>query len=153
MTNDEWSSASFVIRHSSFPLSPPPNLWHLFAVRFPLLIAATAACALVGCASPQQKMANAIAKAEKQTAALNVRAKERRRMEAIENHEVNSERGAEILEYSPDKSFNPSAATAAAAHGVSTGKAHSKSYDADRQLRIDTYQSRAFYDSKTNQGA
>lgn len=74
-------------------------------------------------------------------------------MLAVENHEVNSERGAEILEYSPDKSFNPSGATAAAAHGVTTGKANSKSYYTDRQLRIDTYQSRQFYDSKTNQAS
>lgn len=74
-------------------------------------------------------------------------------MEAVENGDVNSKRGADILEYSPDKSFNPSAATAAAAHGVSTGKAHSKNYYTDRQMRIDTYQSHEFYDSKSNQAS
>lgn len=130
-----------------------PDLWHPYAVRFPLLIAATAACALVGCASPQEKAARAVAKAEKQQAIENSRSKERQRMLAVENHEANSMRGAEILEYSPDKSFNPSNATAAANHGVTTGKAGSKSYYSDRQLRIDTYQAREFYGSKTNQAS
>jgi hypothetical protein len=122
-------------------------------VRFPRLIAVCAAFALVGCASAQQKAAKAVANAEKQQAAENSRSKERRRMEAVENGDVNSARGAEILEYSPDKAFNPSMATAAAAHGVSTGKAQSKGFYSDRQLRVDTYQSRAFYDSKSNQAS
>jgi len=122
-------------------------------VRFPLLIAASAALALVACASPQEKMEKAAAKVEKQQSAENSRSRERRQMEAVENGDVNSKRGADILEYSPDKSFNPSTATAAAAHGVPTGKANSKGFYSGQQLRVDTYQSRDFYDSKPNQAS
>ncbi|HSI10985.1 MAG TPA: hypothetical protein VK961_03025 [Chthoniobacter sp.] len=122
-------------------------------MRFPLPIAFLAALALVGCATPEEKQAKLVAKAEKQRAALNTRASEQRRMLAIENHEVNSNRGAQILEYSPDKSFDPGRATAAASHGYSTNKASTKNFYSDKQMRLDTYQARAFYDAKPNQAA
>src|SRR5205085_12101232 len=74
-------------------------LWHLSRVPFPLPIAPFAVLALVGCVTPQQKQAKLVAKAEKQRVAQNTRASEQRRMLAIENREVNSNRGAQILEY------------------------------------------------------
>jgi len=43
-------------------------------VRFPLPIAVLAALALVGCATPEQKQAKLIAKAEKERVAQNSRA-------------------------------------------------------------------------------
>lgn len=122
-------------------------------MRFPLPIAAFAALALVGCATPQQKQAKLVAKAEKQRVAQNTRASEQRRMLAIENREVNSSRGAQILEYSPDQVFDPARATAAAAHGYGTNKASTKNFYSDRQMRLDTYQARDYYDAKPDQAA
>jgi hypothetical protein len=129
------------------------KVWHLCRVRFPLPVAAFVALALVGCATPQQKAAHAAAKAEKQRVVQNTRASEQRRMLAIENREVNSERGAQILEYSPDKSFDPTRATAAAAHNYKAGKASTKSFYSDRQVRLDEFQTRNFYDAKKNSAA
>lgn len=100
-----------------------------------------------------QKQAKLIAKAEKQRIAENSRSSEHRRMLAIENREVNSARGAQILEVNPDQTFNPAQATAAASHGVKTNKASAKSFYSDRQMRLDTYQARAYYDAKPDQAA
>jgi hypothetical protein len=122
-------------------------------VRFPLTIAAFAILALAGCATPQQKQARLVETAEKKRVAENTRSTEQRRMHDIENREVNSERGAQILDYTFDKSFDSNGATAAAAHGVSTNKAHTKDFYAGRPMRIDAYQTRDFYDSKTNRAA
>jgi hypothetical protein len=131
-----------------------PNLWHHCTVRFPLPIAALAALAFVGCATTQQKATRQAAKAEQKRIADNTRANEQRRMTDIENRQVNSARGAQILDYSPDQTFDVNHATSAAAHGVATtGKAHSKDFYSDRQMRIDAYQTRNFYDSKPNQAA
>ncbi len=117
-------------------------------MRFPLPIAVLAALALVGCATPEQKQAKLIAKAEKERVAQNSRASEQRRMLAIENREVNSSRGAQILEYSPDQVFDPGRATAAAAHGYKTNKASTKNFYSDKQMRLDTYKARDYYDAK-----
>jgi hypothetical protein len=122
-------------------------------VRFPLSIVALAALALVGCATPMEKQAKLVAKAEKQRVAQNTRANEQRRMLAIENREVNSDRGAQILEYSPDKAFDPNRVTAAAAHSYGAGKASTKNFYSDRQMRLDTYQARDYYDAKPDQAA
>lgn len=117
-------------------------------MRFPLPIAVLAALALVGCATPEQKQAKLIANAEKERVAQNSRASEQRRMLAIENREVNSSRGAQILEYSPDQVFDPGRATAAAAHGYKTTKASTKNFYSDKQMRLDTYKARDYYDAK-----
>jgi hypothetical protein len=122
-------------------------------VRFPLPIVALVALALVGCATPQQKQAKMAAKVEKQRLDQNTRANEQRRMLAIENREVNSLRGSQILEYSPDQTFDPNRATSAAAHGVSTKNASTKNFYSDRQMRLDTYQARDFYGAKSDQAA
>ena len=126
-------------------------MWHLSTVRFPLPVALCFALALVGCATPQEKLARQQKKAARQEAAANTRATEQRRMLAIENGEVNSGRGAEI--YMPDKTkvFDPSHATASAAHSYGTSQAHTKDFNTDRNIRLDTYQTRDFYGSKPNQ--
>ena len=117
-------------------------------MRFPLPIVVLTAFALVGCATPEQKQAKLMAKVEKQQAADDSRRIEQQRMLAIANHEANSERGAEVLQYNKNKSFDPNRATAAAAHGVSTKSASTKSFYSDRQMRLDTYQARDFYGAK-----
>jgi hypothetical protein len=119
-------------------------------VRSFLPVAAFAILALAGCATPQQKLARAQQKAERQE---NTRATEHRRMLAVENGEVSSSRGAEI--YVPDKTktFDPNKATAAAAHSYGTGKAQTKDFYSGKQVRMDTFQTRDFYDTKGNQAA
>jgi hypothetical protein len=121
-------------------------------VRFPLTIAALSILALAGCASPQQKLAKQQAKIEQLQKTENTRLNEQRRMLAVENGEVNSKRGAEVLQYDPNKGFDPNRATAAAAHDYGTGKASAKSFYSDRQLRLDTFQARNF-NAKTNTAA
>ena len=118
-----------------------------------LPVAAFAILALAGCATPQQKLARAQQKAERQQAAENSRSSERRRMMAVENGEANSARGAEI--YMPDKTktFDPNKATAAATHSYGTGKAQTKDFYSGQQVRMDTFQTRDFYGSKSNQAA
>ena len=74
-------------------------------------------------------------------------------MMAIENRDANSARGAQILEANPDTSFDPNRATATAAHSYSTGKAPTKSFYSDRSVRLDTYQTRNFYDARANKSA
>ncbi|MEI9894287.1 MAG: hypothetical protein WDN28_10480 [Chthoniobacter sp.] len=121
-------------------------------MRFSLPIAAFISVVMAGCATPQEKAARQQAKAERQMAQENTRAAERKRMLAIENREVDSERGAQILEYNLNKNFDPNKATAAATHGFNTGKAQTKSFYSDRQVRMDTFQTRDF-GTTTNQAA
>lgn len=121
-------------------------------MRFSLPTAALLTVILAGCATPQEKAARQQAKAERQTEQENTRANERKRMLAIENHEVNSERGAQILEYNLTKNFDPNGATSAATHGYNTGKAQTKSFYSDQQVRLDTYQTKDF-STKTNQAS
>ncbi|MEP6670520.1 MAG: hypothetical protein ABJF10_15275 [Chthoniobacter sp.] len=119
-------------------------------MRFSLPIAALLAIVMAGCATPQEKASRQQAKAERQKLQEDTRAAERKRMLAIENREVNSERGAQILEYNLNAAFDPNKATAAAAHGFNTGKAQTKGFYSDQQVRMDTYQTRDF-GTKTNQ--
>jgi hypothetical protein len=123
------------------------------AVRSFLPIAAFAVLALAGCASPQQKTAKALHKAEQQMKADNSRSSEQRRMLAMENGDAGSKRGAQILEVNPDTSFDPNKATAAAAHSYGTGKAQTKDFYSGQKVHMDSFKTRDFYDSKANQAA
>ena len=122
-------------------------------MRFPLSIAALLILALAGCATSGQKAARAGKKLERQMVEENTRSTEMRRMSRIENGEVNSARGAAIVEYDPNKSYDAMAHATAAARSYGTKNASTKDYYTDRNLRIDSYQTRDFYDSKANSAA
>jgi len=107
---------------------------------------------LAGCATPQEKAARQQAKAERQVVDETTRANERKRMLAIENREVNSQRGAQILEYNLNSTFDPNKATTAATHGYKTGKAQTKDFYSDRQMHVDTFQTKDF-STKSDQAA
>jgi hypothetical protein len=135
-------------------------MWHLSAVRFPLPTTVLLCVTLSGCAIPQawqahkqSNIARAQAKTEREQEKENTRLNEQRRLLAVENGDVNSSRGAEI--YMPDKgkTFDPNKATAAAAHGYSTGKASTKDFYGNRPLHMDAYQTKDFYGSKANSAA
>jgi len=74
-------------------------------------------------------------------------------MVAIENGEVSSMRGAEIYLPDTNKSYDPNKHTASATRNYGTKGAPTKTFDSDRQLRLDTYQARAFFDAKSNEAA
>ena len=74
-------------------------------------------------------------------------------MLAVENGEVNSTRGAEIFVPDKTKAFDPTKATATAAHGYKTSKAQTKDFYSGQQVRMDTFHTRDFYDAKPNQAA
>jgi hypothetical protein len=128
-------------------------LWHLWAVRFSLPASVFLILALAGCATPQQKAERAQKKTERQMASDTTRTVEHLRMMRIENGEAQSTRGAEIVEYDPTRTFDPNAHTASAARSYGTKGATTKNYNPDRQLRVDTYQTRDFYDAKPNPAA
>jgi hypothetical protein len=129
------------------------TLWHLCGVRFPLPVAAFVILAFAGCATSQPKTSRAQKKLERQMAEENTRFTERRRMSLIENGKVDSLRGAAVVEFDPSQSFDPNANTAAAARSYGTKGATTKDYYTDKHLRIDAYQTRDFYDKKTNSAA
>jgi hypothetical protein len=128
-------------------------LWHQSGVRFPLSIAALLILALAGCATSPQKSSRAAKKMEQQMATENTRSVEMRRMSRVENGEVNSARGAAVVEYDPNKVYDPMTHATAAARSYGTKDAATKDFYTDRHLRVDTYQTRDFYDSKTNSAA
>ncbi len=115
-------------------------------MRLPLLLLFLAALALSGCASAKKKAAAAEQKAK----AENSRLVEQRRMFDVENGTVSSMRGAEIFRPDENKAFDPSAHTATASRNYNTKSATAKSFDSDRQLRLDAYQTRGFWGSKSN---
>lgn len=116
-------------------------------MRFPLLTAALVAFALVGCATPEQKQAKLAAKLEKQETADNSRRVEQQRMLAVENREANSVRGAEVLQYNKNKKFDLMNSTPNA-RSFGAGKASTKNFYSDKQLRLDAYNARDYYDAK-----
>lgn len=118
-------------------------------VRFPLLPSVFVALALAGCATPQKQAE----KADIQTKEENTRSLERRRMLAVENGEVNSQRGAAIYLPDPNKAYDPERNTASAVRNYGTKGASTKNFDSDRQLRLDTYNARDFHDAKANSAA
>jgi hypothetical protein len=122
-------------------------------VRFLLPTAALVILALAGCASQQQRQARFDSKAARLEKEEDTRATEQRRMLAVEDGRVSSERGASILYPNTDRSFDPNKYTGAAVRGYETKNASSKGYDAAHPFRVDTYQSREFYDPKSNTGA
>jgi hypothetical protein len=119
-------------------------------VRFLLPFAALAILAFAGCASPQQKQARLQAKADRAQKDEDTRALEQRRMLAVEDGRVSSERGASILYPSTDRTFNPNNYTASAVRGYDTKNAAAKGYDATHPFRVDAYSTRDFYGSKAN---
>lgn len=121
-------------------------MWHLSLVRFPLPIFVLAALLLGGCASPQKKAQQAEQKAKEE----DTRATEQRRMLAIENGTVNSRRGAEIFQPDSHKEFNPNSYAANSNRTYGTKGASTKNFDSDRQVRLDTFQTRGFWGSKSN---
>jgi len=124
-------------------------LWHLSLVRFPLPIFFLAAFLFGGCASSQKKAQLAEEKAKQE----DTRATEQRRMLAVENGTVNSMRGAEIFQPDAHKEFDPSRYAANANRAYGTKGASTKSFDSDRQVRLDTFQTRGFWGSKSNSAA
>ncbi|HEY3898752.1 MAG TPA: hypothetical protein VGM54_09080 [Chthoniobacter sp.] len=122
-------------------------------MRFLLPTAALVLLALAGCASPQQKQARLQAKADRLAKQEDTRATEQRRMLAVEDGRMSSERGASILYPNNDRTFDPNSYTGAAVRGYNTKSAQSKGYDATRQFRVDTYQARTFADSKSADAA
>jgi len=118
-------------------------------VRLPLLFLFLAALALSGCASAKKKAAAE----EKKTKEENSRLVEQRRMFDVENGTVSSMRGAEIFRPDENKSFDPTAHTAAASRNYNTKSASAKTFDGDRQVRLDTYQAHGFWGTKANSAA
>jgi hypothetical protein len=122
-------------------------------VRFLLPTAALAILALAGCASPQQKQARAQQKEAILQKQEDTRALEQRKMLAVEDGRVSSERGASILYPNTDRSFDPNKYTASAVRGYDAKSAPAKGYDAAHSFRVDTYATRDFYGSKANSAA
>lgn len=100
----------------------------------------------------KHRAAVAQAKANRLADEANTRAGEQRRMNAIENGLVNSDRGAQIYMPDPNKQFDPNRATSAAQHGYTTGKAQSKGFFTSSPVRMDAYQARDF-NAPANQAA
>jgi len=129
------------------------GMWHKSAVRHLLPYAAIVVLALAGCASPQQKGARMIEKAQRMMQDENTRTTEHLRMQAIENGEVNSQRGAALLYPDYGRAFDPNHYTASAIHSYGTKDASTKGYDAAQQYRVDNYQTHDFYGSKADSAA
>jgi len=83
----------------------------------------------------------------------NSRTTEHLRMVAVENGEVNSERGASILYPDYGRGFDPNRYTAAALHSYGTKNESTNEYGASQQYRVDKYATRDFHDAKPDKAA
>lgn len=122
-------------------------MWHLSRVRFLQLLPLLLALNCGGCALWPKKKAPDIAAME------NSRTTEQRRMRALDNGDVASERGAQILIPSVDKQFDPTRSGVGVARTFGTGGAKTKEFNFDQKVRTEGFLTRNFGGSKANAAA
>jgi len=120
-------------------------------VRFLRLLPMFLALMCSGCALWPKK------KPQDTAAVGNSRSLEQHRMNAISNVHgawaASSERGAEILVYDPNKSFDPSRSGVGTARTFGTGGARTKEFNFDQKVRAESFATRNFSGSKANAAA
>jgi hypothetical protein len=99
-----------------------------------------------GCTSPQKKMAQL----QQQTVKQNSRRAEEMRMRTLSSGEAASTRGAEVIQYDPEKVFDPSRSGIGTVRPYNnTGTARTGEFRT-REARVDAYQTRPFGGLKAN---
>jgi len=121
-------------------------------MRFLLPIFCTAALAVGGCASPEKQAQKAMARMERERAQENSRAVESRRMKVLDNGDVASQRGAEILVLDPAKTFDPAKSGIGTVRTTATGGARTKEFNFDQKTHPGSFLTRMFAGSKSNTG-
>jgi hypothetical protein len=121
-------------------------MWHESPVRFLRLAPLFIALAAASCSSAEKK--------EQRTNAIaNTRAIEQRRMQKVENGDVASQRGAEILVPNENKTFDPSQSGIGTLRPFGTGGARVKEYNFQQKIRSESFVTRDFSGSKGNRAA
>lgn len=133
-------------RHIAKSVYSTPRLCHFSRVRFLLPIPLLLALLCVGCGSGKKTAQQIEAEAKKE----NSRLVEQRRMNAVENGDVASKRGAEIAVWDPNKTFDPSRSSVGG-RTYDTGKARVKNFYYEQKARPGAYGTRDFYGSKPAQ--
>ena len=110
-----------------------------FLLPIPLLLAVLC----VGCGSGKKSAQQIEAEAKKE----NSRLVEQRRMNAVENGDVASKRGAEIAVWDPNKTYDPTRSSVGG-RTYDTGKARVKNFYYEQKARPGAYGTRDFYGSK-----
>jgi hypothetical protein len=118
-------------------------------VRYLLPTVALVALALGGCATLHQKAGRLANLQGKKTEDDGTQKQDQLRRLAVEDGEVNSLRGASILYPDYGRAFDPNGFTPAA-RTYGAKKSQGKPYAGTKDVRVDTYQTRDFYDAKPN---
>jgi hypothetical protein len=114
-------------------------------VRFFLPVILPAVLALAGCSTPEKRLAQAQHKASEE----NSRRAEEMRMRAVTNGEAGSQRGAEVIQYDPEKTFDPSRSGVGTVRPyLATKGAKTKEFQS-REARVETFRTRDFASSKS----
>ena len=119
-------------------------MWHFSRVRFLLPIPLLLILLFAGCASSEKRLAAQEARLVEE----NSRLMEQRRMRTVTGTDIASARGAEIVVFDPNKSFDPSR-HAVGGRTYETGSARTKAFQFTQKANPRTFETRDFSGAKT----